>query len=112
MLLVPNYFASISLISPIEFARRPMDNVTAEGMMACLYCDYSDSDDIRWQRGSTSIDPGMEGDTCNCEAIAGRPISLCFPSVQREDVDRYTCHAQIGFGDTRICGAQLLLAGE
>ena len=89
-----------------------MDVVTAEGGMACLYCDYPDIDDIRWQRGSTSIDPGMEGDICDCEAGASRPISLCFGSVQRGDADRYTCYAQVGFGDTRVCGARLLLAGK
>ena len=100
-------------ISQIEFSQHPMDVVTAEGGMACLYCDYPNIEDITWHRGSTSIEAdGMLNDICNCVASPGRPISLCFPSVQRDDTDRYTCYAMVGIGDTRVCGARLLLAGE
>ena len=90
-----------------------MDVVTAEGGMTCLYCDYPNVEDIVWHRGSTSIEAdGMLNEICNCVASPGRPISLCFPSVQRDDTDRYTCRATVGIGDVRVCGAQLLLAGE
>ena len=80
--------------------------------MACLYCDYPNVDDVVWLRGSTSIEIGMESTVCNCVADAGPPRSLCFDSVQREDADRYICRAQVGFNDARVCGAQLILAGE
>ena len=99
-------------ISLIEFSRRPMDTVTVEGGMACLYCDYPSVEDIVWHRGSTSIEANdMQSDVCNCVASPGPPIRLCFPSVQRDDADRYTCHA-LSTGNERICGARLLLAGE
>ena len=84
----------------------------AEGGNVCLYCDYQNSDDVFWQRGSTTIEPGMEQNICNCEARADHPIRLCFDSVQRDDADGYTCYAQIGVGDTRVCSEQLSLAGE
>ena len=80
--------------------------------MACLYCDYPNIDDIVWLRGSTSIETGMDTTVCNCVADAGPPLSLCFDSVQREDADRYICRAQVGFGNVRECGVQLILAGE
>ena len=89
-----------------------MDTVVAEGGSVCLYCDYPDSDDLVWLRGSTSIETGMDSSVCNCVADAGPPISLCFDSVQCEDADRYTCHAQMGFGRAENCSARLILAGE
>ena len=90
-----------------------MDAVAAEGGMACLYCDYPNVEDIVWHRGSTSIEAdGDLKEICDCMASPGRPISLCFPSVQRDNADLYTCRATLGFGDIRECGAQLSLAGE
>ena len=90
-----------------------MDTVAVEGGMACLYCDYSNIENIIWHRDSTSIEAdGMLKDICDCVASPGRPTSLCFPNVQRDNADRYTCRAIVGFGDVRVCGAQLLLAGE
>ena len=80
--------------------------------MACLYCDYPNVNDIVWVRDSTSIETGMDTTVCNCVADAGPPLSLCFDSVQREDVDRYICRAQVGFNVARECGARLILAGE
>ena len=90
-----------------------MDTVAAEGGMACLYCDYPNVEDIVWQRDSTSIEAdGLMKDICGCVATPGRPISLCFPNVQPDNADRYTCLAQVGLGDTRECGARLSLGGE
>ena len=90
-----------------------MDMVTVEGGMACLYCDYPNVEDIDWRRDSTAIEAdGMMHDICDCVASPGRPISLCFPIVQRDNADIYTCRATVGFGDIRECGARLLLAGE
>ena len=82
--------------------------------MACLYCDYLSVDDIVWLRGATAIETGMDTTVCNCRASTspGQPISLCFDSVQREDADRYTCRAQLGFGSAARCSARLILAGE
>ena len=78
-----------------------------------MYCDYSNVEDIVWQRDFTSIEAdGMINDICDCMATPGPPISLCFPDVQRDNADRYTCRATLGFGDTRECSARLSLAGE
>ena len=82
--------------------------------MACLYCDYPSVDDKVWLRGSTAIETGTDSTVCNCRASAvpGQPLSLCFDSVQRGDADRYSCRAQLGFGEVRQCSARLILAGE
>ena len=81
--------------------------------MACLYCDYPNVEDIVWQRDSTSIEADdMMNNICDCVASPGPPISLCFPNVQRDIADRYTCRATISFGTTRECSARLSLAGE
>ena len=91
-----------------------MDTVVAERGDVCLYCDYPNSDDVIWLRGSTSIEFGVDSTVCNCRASAapGQPISLCFDSVQREDADRYICRAQIVFGRVEDCSARLIVAGE
>ena len=86
-----------------------------EGGMECLYCDYPTAEDIVWQRDSTSIEAdGIMNNFCDCVASPGRPISLCFPSVQRDNADIYTCRATgiVRIGVVRTCGARLLLAGE
>ena len=86
----------------------PMDTAAVMNSYTCLTCDYPGTSQ-EWYRDGTII----QGDTtlCDCEVFPdeGR---ICFNSVTEADADTYSCEAVVGFGVTRACTADLILAGE
>ena len=94
-----------------EFITPLVDTIAALNSFTCLTCDYPDRTDEQWFRDSTTILPGSEEESCNCEVFPNEG-RICFNSLTTDDTDEYFCGVQISFGLICFTSAQLMLSGE